>query len=182
MLPTDRELLSLCSVGDQDAWAKIVRRYERLLYSIAMREGLSSDGAADVTQYAFTELVRKLDSIADPERLGGWLATVARREAWRLRDIQRSAPGSSYDDDREVSQFVPDFEERLLEACEVNEAVQSLADPCRTLILSLFFDPAEPDYEAIAELIGRPVGSIGPMRARCLERLRGSLEGRDANV
>ena len=171
-VPTNAELLGRCRQGDQRAWRVLVKRYERLPYAMATREGLDNHQAADVTQHAFAELHKRLDSIREPQALGHWLMTVSRREIWRIR--------------RRMSDVITlpniiaeeaDFADEHAVVTEVYDAVQALGDPCRSLILGLFFDPAEPSYEELASRIGRPVGSVGPLRGRCLERLRTIMEG-----
>lgn len=167
--PGDSELLARCAAGDQGAWRALVKRYERLVHAIALREGLSKEQAADVTQETFTILFKQLDSIREPERVASWLMAVARRETWRRRHAGPSTTEFSEEADLRVDD---DFVEQHTEAAAVYSAVQSLGEPCRSLIFGLFFDPQEPAYDAIAAELGRPVGSIGPLRGRCLARLR----------
>ena len=78
-------LLVRCRAGDSSAWEELVGRYERLVYGVAIREGLTPEDAADVAQTVFEALLKYLDKIRDGDSLPGWLATVARRHAWRVR-------------------------------------------------------------------------------------------------
>lgn len=167
------ELLVGCRDGDHRAWEQIVDRYERLVYAIPLREGLRRDDAADVTQETFAALVDSLDRIKDPDRLGYWLMTVARRLTWRVRHGQRHGV---IDLDEIAADDGPSIVDGTLHAVWVHEAITRLDDPCRSLVLSLFFDPSEPSYGEIALRLGRPLGSVGPLRARCLGRLREILE------
>jgi len=175
--PIDQILLERCSAGDQDAWRTVVKRYERLVYAIPLREGLSKEQAANVAQETFTTLFTKLDAIRDPARLPSWLMTVARRESWRRRNNAMLLVS-------EVDEIAADddFVEQYSESAAIYSAVQSLGNPCRELIFGLFLDPAEPEYAALAEGLGRPVGSIGPLRGRCLTRLRVILEEEHVHV
>lgn len=165
-------LLTACRAGSSTAWTSLVDRYERLVYAIPLREGLDEDDAADVTQETFAALLRNLDSITDPDRIAHWLMTVARRTTWRWRTgrARRRTDTSNVE-----LMPVDDHSEDMLDALAVHEAVQRLEDPCRALVLALFFDPREPSYAQIATRLGRPVGSIGPMRGRCIDRLRSEL-------
>lgn len=165
-------LLARCRTGDHAAWDKLVDRYERLVYAIALREGLDREDAADVTQETFAALVRGMDTIEDPDRLGYWLMTVARRNTWRTRgrSNNKNVPIES------ITVTSEDWSADALRALWVYEAVQQLDEPCRSLILALFFDPDGPSYGQVAVDIGRPIGSIGPLRSRCLDRLRTILE------
>ncbi len=98
--------------------------------------------------------------------------TVSRREIWRLRGRMRDVITLP-----NIVAEEADFTDEHATVAEVYDAVQALGDPCRSLILGLFFDPAEPSYEELASRIGRPLGSVGPLRGRCLERLRTIMEG-----
>ena len=179
-LDTDR-LLDACRQGDAKAWDALVERYQRLVYAVALREGLSEDDAADATQSTFEALLRSLDRITDSTAIGSWLTCVARRAAWRQRNGQRKENSILHSDVAPIMAEANDDEigdnDRLL---WVYESLLELGEPCRQLITALYFDPAEPSYEEIAERAGRPVGSIGPTRARCLERLRSVLKQREA--
>ena len=81
----DDELLRRCREGEAEAWRLLVERYQRLVFSVAMRNGLTREDAADVTQTTFMALLDSIDQIRGVDRLSSWLMTVARRQAWRLR-------------------------------------------------------------------------------------------------
>src|SRR3954469_18216742 len=81
--PSNAELLQRCRAGDSVAWQVIVRRYGRLVHSVPVRYGLSRNEAEDIGQEVFLALAQQLERIEDPERLGGWLLTTARRMSWR---------------------------------------------------------------------------------------------------
>lgn len=170
--PSNAALLDGCRQGDQLAWSALVRRYERLVYAIPLREGVDADVAGDIAQETFAELLRSINSIRDPERLGYWLSTVCRRAVWKRRGTTASLTLELTD---ETVGSIDDFSDDLTRALEVYDAIQELGEPCRSLIVGLFFDPGQPDYATIAVQLGRPPGSIGPLRGRCLARLRTML-------
>ncbi len=182
--PGGYDLLNRCRDGDSAAWEELVERYERLVFGVAVREGLSRDDAADVTQIVFEALFTSLDKIREDERVSSWLLVVARRQVWRIRNRRvREHPVPEVDPGAECAGAgVPggdvDTSDKIL---DLYEAVGRLGDPCRELVTALYFDPSEPSYEEVAVRLGRPVGSIGPSRARCLERLRRILaEGKQS--
>ncbi|HZM20970.1 MAG TPA: sigma-70 family RNA polymerase sigma factor, partial [Anaerolineales bacterium] len=84
ILQTDRDLIRACRSGDARAWERLLDKYERLVFSISLNYGLTTDDAADVTQITFTILLQNLNTLPDEIRLSSWLATVARRHTWRL--------------------------------------------------------------------------------------------------
>src|SRR5215470_6435038 len=80
---SDPQLVLACRRGDQLAWEKLIRRYQRLIYAIPLRAGLTEDQAAEIFQEVFTTFFQKLNDIEEPERLQAWLVTTARRKTWR---------------------------------------------------------------------------------------------------
>lgn len=183
MSDTDRKLIIACRRGDERAWETLIDRYERLVFSIARRHGLSTEDAADVTQKVFIILLQSLDLLPEDVNLGGWLTTVTRRHTWRaMARLSRELPGEKEDIaesaillSRQISDPVDRWE--VLQA--VYEALNRLDERCRQLLLALYFDPREPSYAEIARRLKMPVGSIGPTRARCLAKLKALLEEED---
>lgn len=176
----DQRLLAACRRGEVDAWEQLLRKYERLVFSVARTSGLSANDAADITQITFTYLLQSLGTV-NPQTLGGWLATVARRHSWRLhKRHQRERPLDITDetvDSRLVEAFFPGHTDgNPIERWELIEWLQGgltqLTERCRDLLVALYFDEDEPSYQAIAETLAMPTGSIGPTRARCLQQLR----------
>jgi RNA polymerase sigma factor (sigma-70 family) len=172
---SDAALLAACRDGDADAWDTLVVRYERLVFSVALRNGLDREDAADVTQDVFVALLKALHTLQHGEKLASWLMTVARRAAWRLNSApgRRSTPSADTDlDDGH------DPVEDWTSVSTLHSAVGQMGDPCSTLIRQLYLDADQPSYAEIAARMGRSIGGIGPLRGRCLERLR-ELVGED---
>jgi RNA polymerase sigma factor (sigma-70 family) len=181
---SDQDLLLRCRQGSVGAWHQLLNKYEGLVYSIPLRYGLSRDDAADIAQITFTILIQSLDSLSENSRLGPWLVTVARRHTWRL--LQRNRRESSNEhlegtDIAESAVLLGKSDADSTEHWELSEWLEAglskLGEPCRELLLALYFQPERSSYAEVAERLGRPVGSIGPTRARCLKRLRQVLGG-----
>ncbi|WP_435770800.1 RNA polymerase sigma factor [Nocardioides sp. SYSU DS0651] len=173
--PTDAELLDRCRRRDAEAWNLLVARYERLVYSVALRNGLGPEDAADVTQGTFVTLIDSLDRIRDEERLASWLMTVTRRQSWRVRNLSR----------RHVDlDTVPETAEDPLgdwdTVVTLHSALAQLGGTCKDLLHALYFEAESPSYAEIAARFGRSVGGIGPLRGRCLEKLRDILTEEEA--
>ena len=173
---SDADLLNACREGDQDAWGLLVERYERLVFSVALRNGVAREEAADITQMTFMALLESIGAVREEERVASWLMSVARRLAWR----QRRRSEREHLGVEEVSG--PDDPIAAWErVVVVREGLQRLPPACRDLLLALYFSPEPQSYARIAERLGRPIGGIGPMRARCLQCLRATL-GRDVEL
>jgi RNA polymerase sigma factor (sigma-70 family) len=174
---SDAGMLAACLAGDERAWTMLVERYSRLVYSIALKSGLGEHDAADVVQNVFTIVLRRLESLQHPDRFTAWLITTTHRESWRYRKTQREL---SFEDG--VDPIDPDpAAETLVVAWEhaslTHQALQQVGERCRRLLTMLFLREDRPGYEEIAADLGIAVGSIGPIRARCLKSLRGNLAG-----
>lgn len=179
MASSDEELLKRCRQGDENAWEEIVANYKRLVYSIPLNFGLTSDEAADVFQQTFLTLVEFLERLRPDSNLGAWLATVARRHALhRLRKRKREQVGAD-GDIQESSQFLKiaatDTTVDLERIQAINQGLNQIDRRCRELLIALYFDSCEPSYEEIAKRMNIAVGSVGPTRGRCLERLKEAL-------
>jgi RNA polymerase sigma factor (sigma-70 family) len=174
---THGELLANAAAGDQAAWNALVDQFGQMVWSIARSFRLDDATAKDVSQTVWLRLVENLDKIHDPERLPGWLATTCRREALRVVKLRdRSVPT---DFEYDIEDESPHMEAMLIEDEEVREVVaafHTLSDECRQLLRLLTAEPAL-SYEEISEVIDRPVGSLGPTRARCIERLKSAMPG-----
>ena len=170
----DRELILACKRGERRAWDRLVGKYERLVFSIPRSYGLPREDAADVSQLTFTILIQSLDSLTEDSNLKAWLATVARRHTWRAMEKgRRERPGRD-DDLAEIPWLLGD--EKPSELWELvdwlDRGLSEISEPCRKLLKALYLDEGEPSYAEISERLEMPVGSIGPTRARCLQRLR----------
>jgi RNA polymerase sigma factor (sigma-70 family) len=183
----DEALVLACRRGDAAAWETLIKRYQRLLYTIPRRFGLDDDGCADVFQRTFTALWQHLGRIEQPRHIRAWLVTTARREAGQLARHQRKmSPLDSLDSaeaegaPREIVDPAPPPESLFLQMEEqqiVRMLVESLDERCAQLLTLLFYRPDSAPYAEIAAKLGIPEGSIGPTRARCLQKLRRLLEG-----
>ncbi len=180
MSDTDRKLIIACRRGDERAWETLIALYERLVFSVARRHGLTAEDAADVTQKVFIILLQSMARLPDDVNLGGWLTTVTRRHTWRaMARLGRELPGEKEDVAESATLLgrqTSDPIDRWETLQTVHEALNRLDERCRQLLLALYFDPTEPSYAEVACRLNMPVGSIGPTRARCLAKLKALLE------
>ncbi len=174
--PADEELLRACRTGNAQAWEQLLARYERLVFSIARNTGLSREDAADITQLTFGYLLQSLERMSDEGNLRAWLATVAKRHSRRLL-VRQLRYQSTEVDDEILNALMPDRPQSSeIERWELAEwlrsGLQRIDERCRRLLCALYLDETEPSYAEIAESFGIAEGSVGPIRARCLKRLR----------
>jgi RNA polymerase sigma factor (sigma-70 family) len=178
-------LVKRATEGDQTAWDALVDRYTNLLWSVARGYRLERADAADAIQVAWLRLVEHLPRLRDPDRVGAWLATTVRRECLQVIAARKRVTGVP---DDEVFEGMPDdaapVDARLLTE-ERDQALWAafgrMPARCQRLLRLLTADPG-PSYQEISELLEMPIGSIGPTRARCLDRLRGLLDEVSSDV
>lgn len=180
---SDAVLVGRAGSGDQAAWDELVRRFSGLVWRVARAQGLSRADTGDVHQTTWLRLVENLHTLRTPEAVAGWLATTARREAWRVRgrgtrEIAVEETERQGDDDLSLlSGTTPEPGRDLLHRERdgmVRDAFERLSDRDQQLLGLLVQDPPL-SYKEISVALDMPVGSIGPTRARCLERLRREL-------
>ncbi len=177
MKRTDIEIWSEVLAGRSTAWNELIDKYQSLVYAVATRAGLSMADAADCFQQTFVLLYQHRQRISDPSRLSAWLVTTAKRESIRLgrqsSSVKEPEPGSEPADNSPLQDELLEQTERqaLLEI-----ALKQLDDRCQALLKALFFAPEELSYEQIAKSVGIAFNSLGPIRGRCLQRLRKLLE------
>jgi RNA polymerase sigma factor (sigma-70 family) len=160
--------------GEHTALDDLVRSLTPVLWHVVRSYGLEREQAEDVVQTTWLTLVRRHETIADPQAVAAWLTTTARREAWRVAKAgTRAIPlGDEVIEARvptqkaaETEVIVADEQSRLW-AC-----VEQLNERCQRLLRIVAFDD-RPDYAGIATELGMPIGSIGPTRGRCLDKLK----------
>ena len=175
--PSVVALVIRATAGDQVAWDEIVERYAPLVYGICTRYRLSRHDIEDVGQTVWLLLVEHLDKLREPAALPGWLATTTARECLRVVAAGNKTELRRNEWD-ESTWFVNDkaIDEEILMA-ERNAGLRAgfaeLPARCQQLLSMLISDPPS-SYASIHDALGIPVGSIGPQRARCLDRLRRS--------
>lgn len=171
----DRDLILDCRNGDLGAWRRLLDRYERLVFSVPRRYGLSREDAADITQLTFTILFQSIDTLSEDSTLGAWLTTVARRHTWRRLDRKRREEAGWYRSSSEQI-LLADTGAEDAERWELTEwldyGLSLVGKPCRDLLSALYLDPKQPSYAEVAARLGMAIGSVGPTRIRCLKRLR----------
>lgn len=167
------ELLSRAAEGDRDAWRSLVDQYHRLVWSVIRGFRFDAATSEDVFQTVWQRLMENCSKIRDPERLPGWLSTTTRNEALRVVRHQKRQVPSEFEYD--VSDpTAMGFDERLIDDETQRAALRAFAKLSEDAqqLLRLFCADPPIDYQTISEMVDRPVGSLGPTRARILDKLR----------
>jgi RNA polymerase sigma factor (sigma-70 family) len=170
------ELVRAAAAGERQAWDGLVQRYGVLIRSVVRAHRLCDADADDVAQVTWLRAIEHVGRLQDPDRFGAWLRTVTRHECLRvLRASARQVPTSQDElgepEPEPVDADRPSPERRAA----VRSALTALPPRQRALLRLLHSEPT-PSYDTIGSALGMPVGSIGPTRARALERLRRQVD------
>lgn len=177
---SDAQLINGCLEGNEKAWQALIGRYQRLVYSVPIKWGLSPEDSVDIFQSVWLDCFRELSSLRDMERLQPWLIRVAVRKCHRFSKRSR-ARGEGPLQESEMED-VAGFEEPTELLAELDReqvlrtALDKLTPRCRQVIELLFFEEPRPSYQAIASQLGLSENSIGFTRERCLNSLKKILK------
>ena len=166
-------MLARVNDGDESAWNELVNHYAGLVWSVARSFRLSKASTDDVVQTVWLRLAEYSTRIREPSRLASWLATATRHEALRvIRGHQRLVPHADFSEASEpTTRSIEDIITDDVTLKAVLQAFDRLTASDQQLLRLLCTVPPL-DYQTIAETLGRSIGSIGPSRARCLDKLR----------
>lgn len=174
----DARLVERCLSGEARAWEALVRRHERLVYSVGRSWRLSDEDMGDVFQEVFAALVKSLPRLRDARTLVRWLSVTTERIARATALRRRREQSLAMDDDSAFDNLPADgapvgAELELLEKqALVRLAFAGLSERCQRLLQALYYEDPVPAYSELSQRLGVPIGSLGPTRARCMDRLR----------
>lgn len=170
------DLVARALAGHEIAWNALVDRYIPLVVAVARRYRLSVQDIEDVNATVWLRLVEHLGDVRKPCALPKWIVTTTRNECARLiRSRQRTTPvdpAALQEQETETCADDVDADLMRLERQQIiRDAFAELSDRDQELMRLLMADPPVP-YAEISRRLGIAVGSIGPTRARCLQRMR----------
>lgn len=165
---SDAQLIEECLENDSAAWEALIRRYQNLIYSVPIKYRFSLQDASDIFQSVCLILMEKLKTLRNTETLAAWLYTTTRRQCWkfakkRSREVEL--------EDQAVGSEDPSGD-RLVLQHQLRNGLEQLSEKCRDLLTALYFAEPPLSYDEVVVRLEIPLGSIGPTRARCLERLK----------
>ena len=171
--PRTEDLVRAAAGGDERAWHALVHEFSPVLRRVAGRYRLDAHLAEDVIQMTWIRLLVSIRAIHEPAAVPGWLVTTTRREA--IRAVRGRGREVLVD---ELPSHLPDDAPPAVDALvgrerrdALHNAIRRLPGRQRALAEALVAETV-PDYAALSEALGMPIGSIGPIRARILARLR----------
>lgn len=175
----DAALVRRCAKGEQAAWDELVDRYQRLIYAVPRRAGLTEEQAADVFQEVFLTLFEKIGDIEQPDRIRSWIVTTAKFKTWAVVRGSKGIYSPATDEDMEaelanIRDQTPLADEMLIELEEqhlIRTAMGELEERCQKILSMLYLGAAVASYAEVASAIGVGETSVSPLRSRCLKKL-----------
>ena len=175
----DAALVKRCRAGDQAAWDELVDRYQRLIFAIPRRAGLTEEQAADVFQDVFLTLFEKIDDIEQPGRIRSWMVTTAKFKTWALIRGSKGfySPETEEEMEAEMASIrdnAPLADDMLIELEEqhlIRNALKELEERCQQILSMIYLRDQAASYAEVASQIGVGETSISPLRSRCLKKL-----------
>ena len=176
---SDADLVAGCRRGDQSSWDALVDRYQRLIYAVPRRAGLSDEQAADVFQEVFLTLLQKIDAIEQPEKIRSWMVTTAKFKTWGIVRGSKGFYSPETEEEMElemasITDEAPLADDLLIELEEqhlIRAALEKLEEKCRTILSMIYLRDTAASYSEVAAAIGVGETSISPLRSRCLKKL-----------
>lgn len=175
----DAALVRRCAKGEQAAWDELVDRYQRLIYAVPRRAGLSEEQAADVFQEVFLTLFEKIGDIEQPDRIRSWIVTTAKFKTWAVVRGSKGIYSPATDEELEaelsnIRDQAPLADDMLIELEEqhlIRTAMGELEERCQKILSMLYLGAAVASYAEVASAIGVGETSVSPLRSRCLKKL-----------
>ena len=176
---SDAELVQACRRGDESAWNSLVDRYQRLIFAVPRRAGLSEEQSADILQEVFLTLFEKLDEIEQPEKIRSWIVTTAKFKTWGAIRGEKGFYSPETDEEMEfemasLQDSAPLADEVLIELEQqhlIRTALKQLDERCRTILSMIYLRDAAASYAEVAREINVAETGISPMRSRCLKKM-----------
>jgi RNA polymerase sigma factor (sigma-70 family) len=178
----DTGLVKRCIQGDEVAWSELISKYKNLIFSIPIKYGFSQEDAADIFQSVCLDLLNGLGNLREPRALAGWLIRITHNECCHhLKDRRRfgTQEGNQPEIGIQVGEIPHDMLSELQREQLLRDAVRALSARCKRLVEMLFFESPPRPYQEVAKSLTLATGSIGFIRARCLQKLRSTLEKTD---
>jgi RNA polymerase sigma-70 factor (ECF subfamily) len=168
-MPSTEELVKATQAGDASAFAELVRRYERAAIITAHSVLGDFHLAQDAAQEAFVYAHSMLNQLRSAASFGPWLLRIARRRAIRLQRTRRAERIGTDSIDcaaREACNWMEPYG-------EVAQQIARLPEHERIVVVMRYID--DRSLNEIAELTGRPLGTVTKQLSRAIERLRDRL-------
>jgi len=168
----ERALIERCRTGDDIAFGELVERYKHLVYGMVWRLTIDRSQTDDLAQEVFLKVYRGLPYFRGEARLSTWIFRIVSNvcsEARGRRTAEIPDPRAILERGSSDGAFADlELRDRL------DKAIAQLPDQYRFLIAAHYLDGVQ--YEALAEALDIPIGTVKTHLHRAKRRLRELLQ------
>ena len=177
---SDIELIEQTLAGDQSAYADLVKRHQRFVFTLAMRFAKTREDAEEIAQDCFIKAYRSLDSFQRQSKFTTWLYSIVYTTAMTALRKKR-VDTDSIDDkntyiqiENQSSGYDVNNAENKSRSFYLNQAIAQLL-PDDAAIITLFYK-GEQSLEEIGQALGIEANTVKVKLFRARQRLKERLE------
>jgi RNA polymerase sigma-70 factor (ECF subfamily) len=177
---SDIELIEQTLAGNQFAYADLVKRHQRFVFTLAMRFAKGREDAEEIAQDCFVKAYRSLASFQGQSKFSTWLYSIVYTTAMTFLRKKRVATDSIDDEGTFVqvesheSAYDTNNVENKSRSYYLNQAIEQLL-PDDATIITLFYK-GEQSLEEIAQTMGIETNTVKVKLFRARQRLKEKLE------
>jgi RNA polymerase sigma-70 factor, ECF subfamily len=174
----ERTLIERCRTGDDRAFGELIERYKHLVYGLVYRMVTDRTQVDDLAQEVFLKVYRGLPYFRGEARLSTWIYRIVQNvclqpKARRPRHVSLDEETPEGRPVREPGAHDGAFADLELRD-RLEKAIAQLPDQYRVLIAAHYLDGVQ--YEALAESLDIPLGTVKTHLHRAKRRLRELLD------
>lgn len=175
----DVQLIQRSLTGDENAFAQLVKKYQKQVHALAWRKVGDFHTAEEITQDTFLRVYKNLSTLKDPNRFTGWLYRIAARQCHAWLRKKRMQTQSLEDTDLELiegvtySQYVAEEQAKAATEAQrgiVQRLLARLQESERTVVTLHYF--GEMTCEEISRFLGVSASTVKSRLRRARNRLK----------
>lgn len=175
---SDKELVDKILEGNRNAFALLVKKYERLVFHIVNRVVSDDEATKDLSQDVFIKVYLKLEDFKFDAKLSTWIATIAYRNALNYLKKTKNESISHAEDPATCNVAADASPHKELETKDIQQYVHKLIDklPVQYKTVLTLYHLNEFNYKEIYEITGWPEGTVKNYLFRARNLLKESMK------
>jgi RNA polymerase sigma-70 factor, ECF subfamily len=186
-VPTDRELIQRAQRGDEEAFAALYQSHKKRVYAVCLKMTRDIADAEDLTQEAFLQVFRSINSFRGDSAFSTWLHRIAvntvlmklrRRKSPPLVSLDEPISADSPSMKRDIGQADPSLC-GVIDRITLNHAIGELSNGCRRIFH--LHEVKGYHHHEIAQLLQCSVGNSKSQLHKAKMRMRDVLHSKKRN-
>lgn len=180
---TDNELVEIVRTKNSERYSEIVERYQTRLFVYIYRLIGNKEEAEDLLQDVFVKAYRNLNSYDTSRKFSSWIYRIAHNEtvnfikrkslkrfiSWEtITTAKDKLDSSSEEEGADIAWIRKEISK------EVSEAISRLPSKYKQVLTLRYY--ADQSYEEIADILGKPVNTVGTLINRAKKKLSEELK------